>query len=637
MAAKPVAPLAEFTFKAVAAGVVLGLVFGAANAYIGLKVALTISASIPAAVMTVALFRALGARTTILEANLSQTIASASTSLARGTIFTMPALFMWGVAPPYWQMVALAFLGALLGLAAMIPLRRLLIVQEHGTLAYPEGTACAEVLRAIDSGASGGRWIFTGLAVGALLKAALSIGFLVPGELRGSLPVLPDAVLALELSPALIAIGYVLGYQKSGVIVSGGLIAALVLVPLVSWFGGHAEMPLAPVLDKRIADMSAGELWKSYVRTMGAGAVAAAGLITVARNLPSMWSALRAVTSGLGGGRAGAPGAAGTTAGAVERTDRDLPGTFVLGGVAVVILAATFVPGVLAGELSLVQRLICGAGVAVCGLVFVTVMARIAGLVGVSSQPTSAVALMTLIVVASAFAAAGWKHEGARAAVLTVGALVATAASKAGDISQDLKTGYLVGATPARQQFGQLIGAAFACWGVAATVYLLGREYEFGGAELPAAQATLMKTIVEGVLGGNLPWELVLVGAALTVAVFLCGVPVLAFAIGVYLPLASLTAIFLGGCVRGLVERGRRAGSGAESDPGILAASGLVAGEALMGLAVAALVGGGVIEKAANARIGGVAGEVGTVALLLAVCAFLWRAGRSPGDRATAA
>lgn len=626
MAAKPEAHIAEFTFKAVAAGVVLGLVFGAANAYIGLKVALTISASIPAAVMTVALFRAVGTRTTILEANLSQTIASASTSLASGTIFTIPALFMWGVAPPYWQMVALAFLGALLGLAAMIPLRRLLIVQEHGTLAYPEGTACAEVLRAIDSGAAGGRWIFIGLAAGALLKALLSIAFLVPSELRGAVPVLPHAELALELSPALLAIGYVLGYQKSGVIVSGGLVAALVLAPLVFWFGQHAAVPLAPAIDKLIKDMSTGDLLKTYVKYIGAGAVAAAGLITVAKNLPSMVGALRAVVGGLGGQRAGAQvrdAAAGS-----ERTDRDLPGSFVLGGIAIVILAATFVPGILAGDLTLPQRLICGAGVAVCGLIFVTVMARIAGLVGVSSQPTSAVALMTLIVVASAFAAAGWKHEGARAAVLTVGALVATAASKAGDISQDLKTGFLVGATPARQQFGQLIGAAFACWGVAATVHLLGQQYEFGGKELPAAQATLMKTIVEGVLGGNLPWDLLLVGAGLALAVFLCGIPVLAFAIGVYLPLASLTPIFVGGCVRGLVERGRKSGASSESDPGILAASGLVAGEALMGLLIAGLVGGGVVAKSGSARIGGVAGEIGTSLLLLAVCAFLGRAGR---------
>ena len=286
-------------------------------------------------------------------------------------------------------------------------------------------------------------------------------------------------------------------------------------------------------------------------------------------------------------------------------------------------------PGVFAGGMGPLPRAVCAAGVGVFGVLFVAVAARIVGIVGVSSQPTSGITLVTLLGVASLFAAAGWTDGGARAAVLTVGTIVAIAASKAGDISQDLKTGWLVGATPARQQLGQLIGAAFACWGVAATVLLLGNAYTFGTREIPAPQATLMKTIIEGVLSGALPWGLVLSGAGLSVAVILCGIYGLAFAIGVYLPLASMAPIFVGGCARAFVDRARRGQPAAESDAGVLAASGLVAGEGLAGVLVAALVALGVASKGRPPLVGGAPGEILTAGLLLLVCAFLVRAGRS--------
>jgi putative OPT family oligopeptide transporter len=320
----------------------------------------------------------------------------------------------------------------------------------------------------------------------------------------------------------------------------------------------------------------------------------------------------------------------GATAGVeTPRTDRDLPGSFVIGAILVVVLIAGFVPGVFAGDMSQMQRAILAAGVGVFGLMFVAVAARIVGIVGVSSQPTSGVALITLLGVASVFAAAGWTDPGARAAVLTVATIVAVAASKAGDISQDLKTGYLVGATPARQQLGQLIGASFACWAVAATVMLLGRAYEFGSTDMPAPQATLMKTIVEGVLAGALPWGLVLSGAGLAIGAFLCGVSALAFAIGVYLPLATMAAIYVGGWVRAFCERGRKEAAGkASGDPGVLAASGLVAGEGLAGVLVAGLVAGGVVPKTKPVLIAGATGEMAAVAMILLICVFLYRAGR---------
>lgn len=612
--------LAELTLKAVVAGVALGIVFGAANAYVGLRVGMTVSASIPAAVMTVAAFRVLRRPATILEANLSQTIGSASTSLATGTIFTIPALFLWGIAPPYLQVVALCFLGGVLGIAAMIPLRRLLIVQSHAELPYPEGTACAAVLRATAASSADGAWIFRGMAVGAAVKIGLALLFLLPATLSLALPVPPKAELALELTPALIGVGFILGYRQSGVIVAGSLLSSLALIPLIAWVGAGLNVPLAPETKVLVADMDAGAIWSRYVRYIGAGAVATGGLLAVLRNLPAMAGAFSAVVRGLRGGAAGADqnGA---------RTDRDLPASFTAIAIAGIFLVVALVPGIFGGGLSLAQRLVCAGGVAVFGVLFVAVAARIVGIVGVSSQPTSGITLVTLLGIATVFAALGWTDLGARAAVLTVGTIVAVAASKAGDISQDLKTGFLVGATPARQQFGQLIGAAFACWAVAGTVLLLGATYTFGSKEIPAPQATLMKTIIEGVLAGSLPWGLVLTGVGVSLGAALCGVSALAFAIGVYLPLSSMMPIYLGGCARAAVDRaGRPPG---ESDPGVLAASGLVAGEGLAGVAIAALVATGVVPKSVAPRIGGGIGEALALAAVLGVLVFLVRAGRA--------
>jgi putative OPT family oligopeptide transporter len=623
--------LPEFTAKAVVTGVVLGLVFGAANAYLGLRVGLTVSASIPAAVLTVAVFRVLGRKGTILEANLSQTIGSASTALATGTIFTIPALFLWGVAPPYLQVVALCFLGAVLGLSAMIPLRRLLIVDAHAELPYPEGTACAEVLRATALDSSGSAWIFRGMAVGALVKLAIALLFVMPGEVGAQISFLPKAEVAIELAPALLAVGYIIGFRGSGVLVAGSIVSSLVLIPLIAFIGQSLTAPLAPEAAKLVSAMSAGEIWSRYVRYIGAGAVATAGILTVLKNFPTMAGAFLAVVKGV---RSFRGEAAGSPAGAAARTDRDLPGGFVFSGIALVVLAAALVPGIFAGHMGPLPRAVCAAGVGIFGVLFVAVAARIVGIVGVSSQPTSGITLVTLLGIASLFAAAGWTDTNARAAVLTVGTIVAIAASKAGDISQDLKTGWLVGATPARQQLGQLIGAAFACWGVAATVLLLGSAYTFGTKEIPAPQATLMKTIIEGVLSGELPWGLVLTGAGLSFAVILCGISGLAFAIGVYLPLASMAPIFVGGCARGLVERSRNDLPPEGHDAGILAASGLVAGEGLAGVLVAALVALGVAPKGRPPLVGGVPGEALNALVLLAVCAFLVRAARraSPGQ-----
>ena len=614
--------LAEFTLKAVVTGILLGAVFGAANAYLGLRVGMTVSASIPAAVMTVAVFGALRKKGTILEANLSQTIGSASTALATGAIFTIPALFLWGMVPPFVQVAVLCLLGGVLGVSAMIPLRRLLIVREKDTLPYPEGMACAEVLRATADGAAGSAWIFRGMAVGAAVKLVVSLLFLVPSEIGAKIPFLPKAEAAIEIAPALIAVGFILGYQQSAVVVAGSIVSAFALTPLIAWIGASLSAPLYPETVKLVSQMDAGDIWSRYVRYIGAGAVATGGIVTVLHNLPSMVSAFKAVAKGMSRKEVGDAGTEG------GRTDRDLPGGVVIGGILLVVLVAGFVPGVFAGNMSLGPRLVCAAGVGVFGVLFVAVAARIVGIVGVSSQPTSGIALVTILGIASLFAAAGWIQPGARAAVLTVGTIVAIAASKAGDISQDLKTGYLVGATPARQQLGQLIGASFACWAVAGTILLLGSAYGFGTKELPAPQAMLMKTLIEGVLAGKLPWGLVLSGGGISLAASLCGVSGLAFSIGVYLPLASMAPVYLGGCLSALVARRTGAGVTDESNPGILAASGIVAGEGLAGVLVAALVGLKWAPREMAPRLAGDLGLLAGAGLLLLVSAFLVRAGR---------
>jgi putative OPT family oligopeptide transporter len=613
----------EFTARAVVAGIVFGVMFGAANAYLGLKVGLTVSTSIPIAVLTVALFKVMRDRPgVLLEANISQTIGSASSSLAAGTIFTIPALFLWGMVPPYWQVALLALLGGFLGIAAMVPLRRLLIVRSADELPYPEGTACAEVLRATsEKGGSGGRWILIGLVVGAGVKLALGALMLLPSELVAHLPVLPKAEVGLEIAPALLAVGYILGYRQSAIMVSGSLISAIVLTPLIALVGAALPVPLFPEAKIPIAALSAGQIWSKYVRFIGAGAVAAAGIAAVLKALPTMASSFAAVVRGLR--------RSGLEVGGAEtpRTDRDVPPWVVVVVPLLVVITLVAVPGLFAGNMSLVPRIVAALGVAIFGVAFVVVSSRIVGLIGVSSNPTSAMTLVTLLGVSVVFVAFGWTDPSARAAILTVGTVVCIAASKAGDISQDLKTGYLLGATPAKQQFGQFIGAAIACWAIAGVVLFLGNVYVFGSPDLPAPQATLMKTVIEGVLSGSLPWGLVGIGAALAICALIAGLPGLAFAVGIYLPVGALTPIFVGGIVRRIVEA-RRGDKSVESDPGLLGASGMIAGEGLAGVLIAAFVFFG-YKRRETELLGGAPGLFAGIVIVLVVCALLYRAGRS--------
>ena len=575
---------AEFTARGIIPGILFGIVFGAANAYLGLRAGLTISTSIPIAVMTVAAFKimaAAGKRGSILEANISQTTGSASSSVASGVIFTIPALFLWGLDPTLLQMTMLAFAGGMLGVLFMIPLRKLLIEREHGRLPYPEGTACAEVLVASEVGGGRAKNVFTGLAAGALFKTLAGGLRVFPDDVEAHVPFVPKGQIGSEVSAALFGVGYILGPYVASVMVSGGILSSLVIIPIIAAWGENRAVPLYPETALRIAEMSPAQIWSRYVRYIGAGAVAAAGILTLIRSIPTMAESFKVGMSQMKRGAADAP--------AVERTSQDLPfKVSLIGAAAVVVLLAAF-PQAFGAIDSFAHRAVAALAVAVFSFFFVTVSSRIVGLVGVTSNPTSGMTIAALLGTSAIFLALGWTDNAGKVAALTVGTVVAISASIAGDMSQDLKTGFLLGATPRRQQIAEMIGVLTSATFVCLAVILLDKAYGFGTRELPAPQATLMKLVIDGVLENVLPWTLVGIGVAITVVVALFRLPVLAFAVGVYLPVATMVPIFLGGMLRYLAEK-RAANDedrASRKEQGILLGSGLVGGEGLVGVAIA--------------------------------------------------
>ena len=576
---------AEFTLKSVGLGILFGIIFGAANAYLGLRAGLTISTSIPVAVMTVAVFRALsrvGVRGTILETNISQTTGSASSSLASGVIFTLPALFMWGMPPELLQMTLLAMCGGLLGILFMIPLRRFLIEREHGKLPYPEGTACAEVLVANEIGGGRARFVFYGLAGGAIFKFLTSWARVIPGDVHLKIPFIKKAEVGMDLSAALFGVGYILGPRIAAVMVGGGLLSWLVIIPAIAYWGESQAAPIFPETMNLIRDMSPGQIWTRYVRYIGAGAVATAGIVTLIRSVPVMVSSFRIgasqLTRRVGGSDA-----------AELRTDNDLPLRVVGIGIAAIALVLILVPQVFGAVGGIGIRAVAALCVIVFAFFFVTVASRIVGLVGVTSNPTSGMTIAALLGTASIFLIFDWTDAMGKAAALTVGCVVAIAASISGDTSQDLKTGFLLGATPRRQQTAELIGVLTSATFVCLTVLALGKGFGFGSTELPAPQATLMKLVIDGVLDQNLPWTLVAIGAGIALACELLRIPSLPFAVGVYLPVSTMTPIFVGGLIRHWMERSAKDESTAADrrERGVLLGSGFVGGEGLLGVGIA--------------------------------------------------
>lgn len=578
--------LPEFTFKAVICGIIFGVLFGAANAYLGLRAGLTISTSIPVAVMTIAIFRILhktGVQNSILEANLSQTIGSASSSVASGVIFTLPALFLWGLPPTLLQMTLLAMCGGLIGVLFMVPLRRFLIEKEHGHLPYPEGTACAKVLVASESKDNQANYVFWGLGLGVLFKGIFGWLKLFPSKAMIKIPFIKKAQLGFDMSAALFGVGYILGPRISSIMVAGGLLSWLVIIPAIAYWGDGQTLPLYPEGTLLISQMTAKQIWHSYVRYIGAGAVAAAGFITLAKSIPTMIESFRIGAEQLKQ-RLEQNGKQ------QLRTDEELSLKTVGIGLIVVAIIMAFVPAVFGGTLSPVVRILASILVIVFAFFFVTVSSRIVGMVGVTSNPTSGMTIATLLITSSIFLMFGWTDDIGKATALTVGCVVAIAASISGDTSQDLKTGFLMGATPRKQQIGELVGVITSAAFVCLSVILLNEAYQFGSEELAAPQATLMKLVIEGVLENSLPWALVGIGVVIAIVVELLKLPSLAFAVGVYLPVSTMTTVFLGGMLRKFLERkANPEDQEKRANRGILLGSGLVGGEGLIGVAIAGM------------------------------------------------
>jgi putative OPT family oligopeptide transporter len=625
---------AEFTPKAILLGVFFGLIFAASTVYLGLRAGLTVSASIPIAVLAISVLKRLGG-STILENNIVQTIGSAGESVAAGVVFTVPALIFLAPHGPayfnYFQITMLAFAGGILGVLMMVPLRRALIVKEHGVLPYPEGTACADVLVAGERGGRLAAMVFTGLGIGALWKSASWIFNLFRTEVGYSAArtgQFPNATLNIDISPEYLGVGYVIGPRIAGTMFAGGVLSWLMLLPLLSILGQFIPEPLPPIHPNfannpatgrpfLVSEMSPGQLWSAYIRYIGAGAVLAAGLITLARTIPTIVTSARESLKGMGGAGASSQ----------LRTERDIPLMVVLvGSLALAVFLA------LAPRMPTQGNFLAALLMIVFGFFFVTVSSRITGLIGASSNPVSGMTIATLILTCLLFVGMGWTGDIYAPVALCVGAIVCIAAANAGATSQDLKTGYIVGATPLSQQLGLIIGVIASAFVIGLTTLYMHQVFGIGSEAVAAPQATLMATIVRGLLSQNLPWGLVLVGIFISVTLELCGVRSLSFAVGSYLPIATTAPIFAGGVVRWLVERKTGVHEESEVGSGTLFSSGLIAGGSLTGILFAVLVGTGTI--APFQRLGdvlpflheeGPAGQLGSLLLFVALAAITAR------------
>jgi putative OPT family oligopeptide transporter len=588
----------EFTIKAIVLGAIFGVIFGAATVYLALKAGLTVSASIPIAVLAIAVFKRIG-RSTILENNIVQTIGSAGESIAAGVAFTIPALIFLASGEQYFTYInifTLALVGGVLGVLFMVPLRRSLIVKEHGTLPYPEGTACAEVLVAGERGGSLAGKVFAGLGIAFAYKSLMSIFGLwkeTPTIQTSDGSSFPKASVSADITPEYLGVGYIIGPRIAGVLVAGGVLSYLVLIPLIALVGDALPAVLKPgVGDKLIRDMSPGEIRLGYVRYIGAGAVAAGGLITLIRTLPTIVAAFKESFKSLRDLKVGVEPA---------RTEREIPITYVIIGSLALVFIVALLPQLPAQTIA--GKLLMGVLVVVFGFFFVTVSSRIVGIIGTSSNPISGMTIATVMATCLIFVSLGWSGDVYQSLALAVGGIVCIAAANAGATSQDLKTGHLVGATPVYQQIGLIIGVVVSTLVIGLTLQLLdqslvddtmrakGVMHAIGSDKLPAPQATLMATIIKGLLARDLPWGLVFVGAFISVVVELCGVRSLSFAVGAYLPLSTTAPIFVGGMLKALGDKMSGAHEESEVSSGMLYSTGLVAGGSLTGVLIALLSG----------------------------------------------
>ena len=570
----------EFTFTSIFMGILLAIIFGAANAYLGLRVGMTVSASIPAAVIAMGVIRVVMKKNSILESNIVQTIGSAGESVAAGAIFTLPTLFLWASEglmdkPSLLTITLIALIGGLLGVFFMIPLRNALIVKEHGILPYPEGTACAEVLLAGEEGGANASTVFAGMGFAALFKFVIDGIKAVPGEISLKIKGFKGEI-GTQIYPAVLSVGYICGPRISSYMFAGGILSWLVLIPLISTFG--ANMIMYPAVDQTIGELfaagGASAIWSNYIRYIGAGALAAGGIISLIKSLPLIVRTFRGALKNMRG----------AAAGDLNRTNTDISMKIVLLAIAVLTLAVWLIPAI---PVSLLGAII----IVIFGFFFATVSSRMVGLVGSSNNPVSGMAIATLLVSTLILKFTGTVGAAGMSAAIAIGSIICIVAAISGDTSQDLKTGYLLGATPKKQQIGEIIGVAASALAIGGTLYLLDSAWGFGSEQLAAPQATLMKLIVEGVMEGALPWDLVIIGALIAVVVELIGIPVLPFAIGIYLPVHLNACIMIGGLVRLVFDKMKWEENKKKdiTNDGILFCSGMIAGEGLVGILLALL------------------------------------------------
>ncbi len=633
----------EFTLKAIILGAIFGVIFGAASVYLGLKVGLTVSASIPIAVLAIAVFKKIG-KSTILENNIVQTIGSAGESVAAGVVFTIPALlFLPGGRDyfQYFQVFVLALAGGILGVLFMIPLRRSLIVKEHGVLPYPEGTACADVLIAGERGGNLAKKVYYGLGIAFLYKFLMSIlGFWkdVPEHVFGKHSALPNGTINGEITPELLGVGYIIGPKISGIMVAGGVLSWLALIPLITIFGDSLTSVVKPGT-KLISEMSASEIWNNYIRYIGAGAVTFGGIITLIKSLPTIVSAFKDSFNILKETKS-------SSFTEKSRVEKDIPIPYVIVGSIALVFFMALIPTIPTNFLSAIM-------VVIFGFFFVTVSSRIVGLIGSSSNPISGMTIATLMATSLIFVGIGWTGDFYQPIALVVGSIVAIASANAGATSQDLKTGFLVGATPVKQQIGLIIGVLASVVAIGFTLLLLENTLGIGvitpnhPTPLPAPQATLMATVIKGLISQNLPWGLVISGMALAAVMELSGVNSLAFAVGAYLPLSTTSPIFVGGLVKWFVDKRRKSGSEeSETGPGALFSSGLIAGGALTGILIAVLIGWTVGKDAQGHDISflskintgfsqtlGTGGDILSLVMFIALAAILFKFAVSKQDK----
>ena len=610
----------ELTVTSVIMGCILAVIFGAANAYLGLRVGMTVSASIPAAVISMGVIRVLLRRNSILESNMVQTIGSAGESLAAGAIFTMPALFLWaeeGLSdkPGIVEITLIALCGGILGVLFMVPLRNALIVKEHATLLYPEGTACADVLLAGEEGGANASTVFSGMGLAAIFKFVVDGLKLLPADVAAAFKSFKGEI-GMEVYPALLGVGYIVGPKIASYMFVGSLMGWMVIIPMICLFGPDTWMyPAAEgtTIAQLYANGGAAAIWSTYVKYIGAGAIATGGIISLIKSLPLIVTTFRDSMKSMKGSKSTS----------TARTAQDLPMQFILLGVFAMVFIIWIVPAI---PVTLLGAFI----IVIFGFFFATVSSRMVGLVGSSNNPVSGMAIATLLIATFAIKSSGKTGIDGMTAAIAVGSVICIIAAIAGDTSQDLKTGYLLGATPKKQQMGEMLGVVVSGLAIGGVLYLLNAAWGYGTAEIPAPQAQLMKMIVEGIMGGNLPWGLVFVGVFLAICLEILRIPVMPFAIGLYLPIYLNATIMIGGIVRGLLDSRKGVDEKtktAQSTDGTLYCAGMIAGEGLVGilLAIFAVVGIS-LDMSGVVNLGNIGGVVLMIIMILSLLKFsIWR------------